>query len=264
VSQVDGWHVEHGDNRPWLASLPDKSVDVVITDPPYSEHVHSKNRAGSRKLTQGKRDGQRAALSRSVDFGFEALAAEDRRNAAREFGRLARRWVLVFSDVESSGLWREALTSAGLDYARTGAWIKIGGTPQFTGDRPAVGFEAITIAHPKGRKRWGGGGAHGVWSHCIAQNGGGKNPRLHTTQKPLPLMIELVSLFSEPGELILDPFAGSGTTGVAALRLGRRFLGCELDATYAATAHDRLTAEDAGQSLASARSGQLSLLGGAA
>jgi site-specific DNA-methyltransferase (adenine-specific) len=50
----------------------------------------------------------------------------------------------------------------------------------------------------------------------------------------------LVRLFSNKGELILDPFAGSGTTGVAALRLGRRFLGWELNAVYVAVARKRL------------------------
>ena len=54
----------------------------------------------------------------------------------------------------------------------------------------------------------------------------GGDPRTgHQTQKPLALMELLVRLFSDPGELILNPFAGSGTTGVAAIRLGRRFLG---------------------------------------
>jgi len=250
------WHVEQGDNRPFLASLADRSVDVVISDPPYSEHVHGKQRR--QKISGEKEAG--AKWTRSADLGFACISPESLTNAAREFARLAKRWVLIFSDVELAGDWRAALIAAGLDYVRTGAWIKIGATPQFTGDRPAVGFEAITIAHPKGRKRWSGGGTHGVWAHPIAQNRGGNTPRLHTTQKPLPLMLELVSLFTEPGELVLDAFAGSGTTGVAALRLGRRFLGCELDATYATTARERLTAEDAGQSIASALAGQLSLL----
>jgi len=52
----------------------------------------------------------------------------------------------------------------------------------------------------------------------------------------------LVRLFSNPGELLLDPFAGSGTTGVAALRLGRRFLGWEMNAEYAEIARRRLLA----------------------
>lgn len=52
----------------------------------------------------------------------------------------------------------------------------------------------------------------------------------------------LVRLFSEKGELILDPFVGSGTTGVAAVRLGRRSLGWELNADYVAIARKRLAA----------------------
>jgi site-specific DNA-methyltransferase (adenine-specific) len=55
-------------------------------------------------------------------------------------------------------------------------------------------------------------------------------------------MERLVRLFSEPGELVLDPFAGSGTTGVAAIRLGRRFLGWEMNSQYVAIASKRLTA----------------------
>lgn len=64
-----------------------------------------------------------------------------------------------------------------------------------------------------------------------------------------------------PGDLILDPFAGSATTGVAALRLGRRFTGAEQDAAHHATACERLAAEAAGQTLTQARTGQLPLLG---
>jgi DNA modification methylase len=71
----------------------------------------------------------------------------------------------------------------------------------------------------------------------------GGDPRTgHQTQKPLALMELLVRLFSDKGELILDPFAGSGTTGVAAIRLGRRFLAWETNPEYAAIARRRLEA----------------------
>ena len=70
------------------------------------------------------------------------------------------------------------------------------------------------------------------------------NPRdkHHTTGKPTSLMLDLVRI-CEPGGLIVDPFAGSGTTGVAALQLGYRFLGCELSSEYADIARQRLTDE---------------------
>lgn len=113
-------------------------------------------------------------------------------------------------------------------------------TPQFTGDRPATGFEAITICHPKGKKRWNGGGSHAVWSYPIVLNRSGNDPRLHTTQKPEPLMVELVRLFSDPGETILDAFMGSGTTLAAAKRLGRKAIGIEREEKYCEIAAKRL------------------------
>lgn len=64
--------------------------------------------------------------------------------------------------------------------------------------------------------------------------------KLHPTQKPLDAMKTLVEAFSKPGDLVLDPFAGSGTTCEAALIAGRRYLGFELDPTYHAAATARL------------------------
>src|SRR5213075_2182123 len=103
-------------------------------------------------------------------------------------------------------------------------------------DRPGIGYESIVACHAPGRSMWNGGGSHGVF---IVNKGG--DPRTgHQTQKPLALMGLLVRLFSEHGELILDPFVGSGSTGVAALRQGRRFVGWEMNPDYAEVARIRL------------------------
>ncbi len=110
--------------------------------------------------------------------------------------------------------------------------------PQLTGDRPAMGYESLVAAHAPGKSRWNGGGQHGVF----VVNKGGDERAGHPTQKPLALMEKLVRLFTDPGDTILDPFAGSGTTGVAALRMGRRFVGWERDPKYHAIALKRLTA----------------------
>jgi DNA modification methylase len=135
------------------------------------------------------------------------------------------------------------MSDAGLDYVRTGAWVKVGATPQFSGDRPAVGFEAVTICHPPGRKHWNGGGKHAVWTHPIVLDRGKTGARMHTTQKPLGLMESLVSLFTDRDETVLDAFMGSGTTGVACIKLGRRFIGIERDPKYFEAACGRI--EDA-------------------
>lgn len=208
----------HGKCEDVLPTL--EQVDHVITDPPYSEHVHGNARSSRMQSDRGGRYG--ADTRRNVDLGFDALTPELREFCAEQFARLARRWVLVFSDIESDHLWRSNLTASGLDYVRTGVWHKVGSTPQFSGDRPATAVEAITIAHPKGRKRWNGGGSHAIWSVPIVLDRGGDEKRVHSTQKPESLMRALVEQFTDEGDTILDAFAGSGTTGMAAKYLGRR------------------------------------------
>lgn len=64
----------------------------------------------------------------------------------------------------------------------------------------------------------------------------------HPTEKPVPLMAEYIRNSSQPGQIVLDPFMGSGTTGVAALQLGRRFVGIEIDPGFFAMACDRIAA----------------------
>lgn len=227
-----GITVFHGDCRDVLPALADKSIDHVITDPPYSEHVHGKNRRGGAEFRDATASGPAANYSRVRDLGFESLSDEVRVVIASEVARLTRRWTLAFADAESVHLWQRDLEAAGLDHCRIGAWIKLGSTPQFTGDRPASGHEAIEIAHQPGRKRWNGGGSHAVWTFPIVLNRGGLTPRLHTTQKPLELMTALVAAFTDPGDLVLDPFGGSGTTARACKDLGRRCIVIERERKY--------------------------------
>jgi hypothetical protein len=227
-------------------------VDHVITDPPYSSWTHDKQRTGA-ALPDGngsavahRRVGA-ACLARYRDLGFASLAPSVAFACGLQFARLADRWMLIFTDAENQRLWQRALERAGLQHVRVGAWVKLGATPQFTGDRPATGFEAVEIAHPCGAKRWNGGGRHAVWTHPIVLNRSGNEGRLHTTQKPLSLMVELVTLFTDEGETILDPFAGSGTTGVAAKLNGRRAILIEKNERYAEVAAKRLQQTEPGR-----------------
>jgi len=208
-----------------LASLPDKSVDhVICCDPPYSEHVHST------RGTERRHDGLE-----TVRVDFASLDGDVAERFCVEAARVARRWVLVFSCGENVALWKTWMTSAGLEWARFALWVKPNAIPQLTGDRPGQAFEAICVAHPKGKKRWNAGGKLGVWTISKMNE-----KSEHPTQKPTDLMEALVRDFTDPGETVLDPFAGSGTTGVACKRLGRSFIGWELDPKYHAIAVKRI------------------------
>jgi site-specific DNA-methyltransferase (adenine-specific) len=192
------------------------------------------------------------------------MTAEDRIEVGAVLGRLVQRWALVFCQVEAAMLWRDAMVGNemgvnGVSYRRTCIWTKPDGLPQLSGDRPGMGYESIVCCHRTGRSVWNGGGRLGVFEFNKNDNGGRKND--HPTTKPLPLMSELVTLFTDPDDLILDPFAGSGTTGVAALRLGRRVILIEKDPKYAALARERMLVEESGSTLQMRRAGQLPLLG---
>jgi len=228
----DGWELRLGDCLDpvtGLASLGDKSVDHVITDPPYSRFTHGKNR--------GNELGGMAALT---PIEFSEVTEEQRAGLCRESFRVSRRWSLVWSDAEGITPWVESVEASGLEHVRVGFWVKEGASPQFSGDRPGTGAEALLIGHRPGRKKWNGGGRVGIWTFPVL--GQARETRVHTTQKPLALMEALVRDFTDPGELVCDPFAGSGTTGVACIRLGRRFIGWERDPKYHAVAVKRLRA----------------------
>lgn len=256
-----GWRLILGDCLEVMPTL--DRVDHVITDPPYSKVVVTSSKSGPGDCRPRGRKGAYGAKTR--DLGYSGIDDEARVAIGAECGRLVRRWSLVFCDAESLSAWRSALEGGGMKHARMGAWVAPNCTPQFSGDRPGTGWEACEIAHAvgAGRWRWNGGGLPAVWivprpangSHERTENG-------HPTPKPIDLMLELVALFTDPGETVLDPFAGSGTTGVACLRLGRRFIGIEKDPTYFQLAVDRLRAEEQGSTLSAARARQLPLLGG--
>lgn len=246
------WCVVEGDCLDSMADL--SGVDHVISDPPFEAEAHTLDRRLKGKTVGGVREVLEAPLS------FSAITTDEREAVAAEMARLARRWVIVFSQVEAVMEWQRVLTSDGLlSPRRIGVWVKPDAMPQFSGDRPGMGYESIVFAHRKGRSTWNGGGRVAVFQHNKNSPGGAHH---HETQKPIPLMVELVELFTDPDDVVLDPFAGSGTTGVACLRLGRRFIGIEREAKYAAVARERLAAESQGLTLRDARAGQMSLLGG--
>lgn len=191
-------------------------VDAIVTDPPYNPKTHR---------------GARSAKSlKESQIDFDSLTEQQFTEFCANSVAQARRWVVM------SCAWQHAalLEKAGVPLVRLGIWHKPNGAPQFTGDRPGMGWEAIAILHREGRKHWNGGGHHAVWV-CNVERGE------HPTQKPLKLVMDWVAKFTDAGETVLDPFMGSGTTGVACARLGRRFIGMEKREDYFNLAVRRIT-----------------------
>ena len=219
-----------------LASLPDKSVDHVITDPPYEAEAHIK----------GKRQGLTYDGAKRVvdeEFDFAPITDDQRTAVAAQLSRIARRWVLVFCQVEAVSAWRAALTLAGLSYRRTIPWVKPDAMPSLHGRWPGQAMEAIVLAGGLDAKDCPVGGKAVWYSHTRQRFA--REDRPHPTLKPTALMRDMLSDFTSQGELVLDPFAGSGTTGVACKQLGRNFIGWERDANYHAIATRRLNGDEA-------------------
>jgi site-specific DNA-methyltransferase (adenine-specific) len=183
-------------------------VDSIITDPPYNAKTH--------KGARTTRSGQPVGLIH-FDSPTEEQFIEFCGNAVAQ----ATRWVVM------SCAWQHAalLEKAGVPLVPLGIWHKPNGAPQFTGDRPGVGWEAVAILHREGRKHWNGGGHHAVWV-CNVEHGA------HPTQKPLKLLMDWIAKFTDEGETVLDPFMGSATTGVACVKPGRQFIGIEKRPDY--------------------------------
>lgn len=225
----DWVYLYHGKAEDYLPTLGDESVDCVITDPPYTERVH-KN-AFTKNI--------RSNLGQYGVEQFDHMTDEHLYAMFTEMGRVTRGWVVATID------YRQAIAMdnnppPGLKCQRVGVWVKEPTIPQITGDRPAQGWEAIAYLHrTEGRSKWNGGGHHGNYVMRAAQNLG------HPTSKPLPMIEDLVRKFTNPGDLILDPYAGSGTTLLAAMNERRHAIGVECDEAYCELIAKRLSRQTA-------------------
>jgi len=252
------WCLLRGDSLDVLRSLPDASVDAVITDPPYS--------SGG----QFRGDRMQETSAKYVQTGTALVRPEfagDNRDQ-RSFAYWCALWLSECQRIAKPGApiclftdWRQLPTTT--DAMQAGGWVWRGVVPWDKTEkcRPAKGRFASQCEYVV----WGSNGPmpteRGVgclWGCMrVAIDNAEKH---HITGKPIELMRK-VNAICEPGGAILDPFAGSGSTGVAAIRDGYRFIGIEKTEAYADVATQWLAAERSGLTLREARSGQQSLLG---
>lgn len=227
--------IHHGESLAWLRSLPTHCADAVITDPPYS--------------SGGMMRGDRVASTNSKYLKRHGLYHEftgDNRDQ-HAFDYWCALWLSETLRVTKPGGmigcftdWRQLATTT--DALQAGGWIYRG---IFVWDKT----EAVRPILGRFRAQcefmaWGSNGPMAINSAIGALPGVvRKNPsareKLHTTSKPLDVMKTILRIVPENG-VVLDPFAGSGTTLLAAKLTGRRYLGCELSKEYHAIATERL------------------------
>ena len=242
VVQTDRYTLYCGDCLDVLRDLPAGSVDAVITDPPYCsggylEAQKNTPAQGLRGSTVSSDDFRWFANDNMSTGGLVFLL----RSVMVEVRRLLRqnRSALAFTDWRMVQHLAPALESAGLRWRNMIVWDK-GNAGLGVGFKPAY---EIILEFSNGSTDY--------------QTNTGQNlvriPRVHSSQKdhgaqkPIELMVQLAEVIAAPRSLVLDPFMGSGTTGVACMQTGRRFIGVEIDPGYFEIAKRRI--EDAAAQL---------------
>ena len=223
--------IQCSDYRDFLRSLDRNSVDLVLTDPPY---------AVSRKtgFSSVKNGVQRFAVS--MDFGEWDHQQIDLAAFADETYRVMRRGgtVIVWYDLWKISHVYGALANAGFKMLRLIVWNKTNPVPLNSKCIYLSNSREMAVVGVKGGSpTFNSAYDSGDYSYPIPRHGG---KRIHPTQKPLDLFRELVRKHSSPGDLVIDPFLGSGTTAVAAIQEDRQFAGCDIDKSYTQAAKIRL------------------------
>jgi DNA modification methylase len=206
--EQDGIVIYHGDCRDILPSLP--KVDLVLTDPPYGLKQKAYRVASRGKLAKTTDYG---------DFDWDVLVPADLIQAAVKAGR----WQVIFGGnyygLNSNTCWF--------------IWDKDNGNSDFADCEMAW----TNLPGSLRRVLW-------RWNGMLQEPGSPKEQRVHPTQKPIAVMAWAIAKAEdkthEEMATVLDPFLGSGTTAVAAKKLGRKCIGIEIEEKYCEIAVKRL------------------------
>jgi len=214
-----------GDCLQYMRSLPSGSVSAIITDPPYGMNKDFEN-----------------DTPEQADALFEAVCVEAKRICTGNF--------LAFWSAQRMDKIAQFKPKRVLIWNKTFAIY----TPHNVGYR----YEPIFWMFGETAYNKIGDIIEGYPILFKSQH----ENESHPTQKPLEVMKKIIENFTLPDDIVFDPFTGSGSTGVAALQLGRRFIGCELKAEYHAIAEKRLQQAVLSPSLFTPSNNRLHLTGG--
>lgn len=216
-----------------LHAVPTNSIDLVLIDPPYLISRDSGFESGNNP------DYDRLKIS--IDFGKWDHRLDGFDQAIHECYRVLKKGgtFICFYDLWKITELAQTMEAARFKQLRFLEWVKTNPVPINQSVNYLTNSREIALLGVKGGKpTFNSKYDNGIYSYPIEHSKG----RFHPTQKHLGLIKELIEKHSNPGDTVLDCFAGSCTTGVAALETGREFIGCELDPDYYAQAAKRLSA----------------------
>ena len=220
------------DFKDLLKSLPPGKADLVLTDPPYS----ISKKTGFKQL--GKNSIERFAVS--MDFGqWDKKEIDLKAFASLSFKALRRGGTIIcFYDLWKITKVQEAFISAGFGMIRLIIWEKTNPVPLNSHSIYLSNSREVAVLGVKhGKPTFNSKYDNGIYSFPIPRK------RIHPTQKPLQLMEALIKKHSQTKDLVIDPFVGSGTTVLAALKLKRRVIGGDKDSSYIKKARTRIETE---------------------
>jgi len=215
--QVERYVMLRGDCVEILKTIPDNSVELIVTDPPYNEVNRVTN--GLREIDKGVAD------SEKIDIDY----------LVSEFSRICIGSIYVWCGIEQVSQWRKAFVDNKWS-TRQCAWQKTNPSPMNAQHLWLSGMELCVYAK-KPKATFNRFYEVPLWK-------GASKPKesKHPTNKPVWLMEEIIDASSQIGDTVLDPFMGGGSTGVACKKLGRNFIGVEKEPKWFDMAKQRIEA----------------------
>lgn len=220
-----------------LPNIPNESVDLILIDPPYEISRPTNFQSGEKT----GRDVDRFRIS--MDFGEWDKNFTGLNTVIKEGYRILKKGgtCICFYDLWKIETLKNIYENNKYKQIRFIEWLKTNPVPinskiNYLSNAREVAVSAIKVSKPTFNSSYD----NAIYQFPICRDKG----RFHPTQKPLDLMKELILKNSNENDVVLDCFAGSCTTGVAAYQLNRNFIGCEIDSDYYNQSLERLQDEN--------------------
>ena len=218
----------NGDCFDELKKMADKSVDLILTDPPYFISKPSNFKI----INDNTPEECAKKFNYTVDFGDWDKGELDWDILFNEYYRVLKKGgsLIIFYDIWKSSEMKKYAELNKFKQPRIGYWVKTNPVPinsksNYLSNAIETFFTFVKAGKPTFKSRYD----NGIYSYPICH---GKERLKHPTQKPLSLMKDLVEKHSNEGDLILDSFAGTGTTGKACEELNRKYIMVEENEGY--------------------------------